>query len=121
MNSGSRFVTTDNPQEFAAAARREGKLVVWVPRSVRSKETLLLLLSKALRFPRYFRRNWDAFEECLNDLHWLPANARIAIVHEVLPFGDGENRATYLAILAAVSKDRTDQRTIEVVLPTLEA
>lgn len=91
---------------------------MWVPPSVRSKETLLRLLSDALRFPRYFRRNWDALEECLNDLHWLPKNARVVIAHAQLPFSVGENRSTYLSILAAASQNRSDQRTIEVVLPS---
>jgi hypothetical protein len=111
------FLRVENPRAFAAAVRAEGKLAVWVPRSVRSKETLLLLLAHALRFPRYSRRNWDALEECLADLHWLPKEARVVIVHEQLPFGAGENRETYLSILAAVSQNRVDGRTIEVVLP----
>jgi RNAse (barnase) inhibitor barstar len=115
--SEESVLRVSDPKEFARQARAAGKLVVWVPRTVRSKETLLLLLSDALRFPRYFRRNWDALEECLNDLHWLPKDMRISIVHESLPFGDGENRATYLSILEAVAQSRADGRMIEVALP----
>jgi hypothetical protein len=120
MSEDVMFPTAADPMVFARQARAEGKQVVWVPRSVRSKETLLLLLADALRFPRYFRRNWDALEECLHDLHWLPDNVRIAIVHEQLPFGQGENRAAYFSILAAVSQNRTDGRSIEAVFPASE-
>lgn len=110
-----------NPHEFAQQARAVGKLVVWVPRSVRSKETLLLLFADALRFPRYFRRNWDAFEECLRDLHWLPENQKVAIVHEELPFSNGENRRTYLDIVQSAATERRDARTLEIAVPAEES
>jgi RNAse (barnase) inhibitor barstar len=110
------FQRIDDPRACAAEARRAGKLVVWVPRGVRSKEKLLRLLSQALRFPNYFGGNWDALEECLHDLHWLPEKINIAIVHEQWPFGEGENRQIYGDILQAVSQGRGDGRKIEVVV-----
>lgn len=36
-----------------------------------SKEDLFDEIALKLKFPDYFGRNWDAFDECLNDLHWL--------------------------------------------------
>ncbi|MFO1019659.1 MAG: barstar family protein [Planctomycetales bacterium] len=47
-----------------------------------------------------FRGNWDAFEECLRDLSWLPKGSVVRIVHEGHPFriDSGELR-TYLEIL----------------------
>ncbi len=109
----AEFLRVDNPREYAAAARTQRKLVVWIPRTVRSKEKLLSVLSRGLRLPNYFGWNWDALEECLQDLSWLPANAQIAIVHEALPFGAGENRQIYCEILQAAAQNR--DRTIEVV------
>lgn len=111
------FHRVADPQAIAADARRGGKLVVWVPRSVRSKEKLLRLLSQALKFPTYFGGNWDALEECLNDLHWLPEKLSIVIVHERLPFGEGENRQVYCDILQAAMQSRADGRMLEVILP----
>jgi len=36
-------------------------------------------ISAALQFPWYYGENWDALEECINDLEWLPAKAYILI------------------------------------------
>ena len=110
------FTQDADPRAAAAEARRAGKLVVWIPCTVRSKEKLFGLLSKALRFPNYFGGNWDALEECLRDLSWLPDNASITIVHERLPFGEGENRQIYLEILQSASH-RTDGRSLQIILP----
>lgn len=111
------FLRVDDLRAFAASARQQGKLVVWIPRSARSKEKLLAVLSQGLRFPNYFGWNWDALEECLQDLSWLPENAQIAIVHEALPFGEGENRQIYCDILLAASTNRTNARRVEIVVP----
>src|SRR3989339_989204 len=37
-----------------------------------------------LSFPNYFGRNLDAFEECINDLSWLPKNNYIVGINDVL-------------------------------------
>lgn len=111
------FQRVEDPRAFATEARRNGQLVVWVPCGVRSKEKLLGLLAQSLRFPKYFGGNWDALEECLNDLHWLPEKASFTIVHEQLPFGEGENRQIYYEILQAAMQNRADGRTMEVVVP----
>jgi hypothetical protein len=77
-----------------------GSRVVRVPRGLRSKEKLLGVFAARLEFPTYFGGNWDAFEECLGDLAWLPPGEPIVVCHEDLPFGDGPLRHTYLEILA---------------------
>lgn len=42
-------------------------------RAVTDKPTFLAAASRAMSFPAYFGRNWDAFEEMVNDLAWAPA------------------------------------------------
>ena len=44
---------------------------------IKSKEDLLRRLSEEMKFPSYFGSNWDALEECLNDLSWLPARGYV--------------------------------------------
>jgi RNAse (barnase) inhibitor barstar len=35
--------------------------------------------SAALQFPDYFGENWDALDECLRDLEWLPGDAYLLV------------------------------------------
>jgi len=58
-------------------------------------------LARALEFPDYFGHNWDALEECLSDLGWLPAKGYVVLITEaqsVIP-GDEEEYETLLEIL----------------------
>lgn len=45
-----------------------------------SKATLMDQWASVLAFPEYFGRNWDAFDECLSDLSWLPPSPRCVVV-----------------------------------------
>ena len=44
---------------------------------VASEAGLLAELARAFRFPDYFGGNWDAADECLRDLSWLPARGYV--------------------------------------------
>jgi RNAse (barnase) inhibitor barstar len=62
---------------------------------------LLTECARALDFPDYFGHNWDALEECLADLEWLPAKGYILLITDaaqVLP-DDEEEYETFLEIL----------------------
>ena len=57
--------------------------------------------ARALKFPDYFGHNWDALEECLADLEWLPAKGYIVLITDarsVIP-DDDEEYETLLEIL----------------------
>jgi RNAse (barnase) inhibitor barstar len=65
---------------------------------------LLDEFARAMEFPDYFGHNWDAMEECLADLEWLPAKGYVVVIadaHAVLPKDeDEEDYETLLEILS---------------------
>lgn len=105
-----RAVVVHLPQEsapaIAAAAHDLGFLCVEVDLAeVDDKESLLSALAEGLAFPAWFGHNWDALEDCLNDMSWSNAEGYVL----VLRHADGvHGRAegdflTLLRILADVS------------------
>jgi len=70
-----------------------------MPTGIRTKEALLCELYQRLHFPDYFGNNWDALDECIRDLSWLPAGP-VVLRHNDLPLrGDIASQKTYLSIL----------------------
>lgn len=55
-------------------------------REIYNKESLLERFATALSFPDYFGRNWDALEDCLTDLMWLPAPGYVLLYDHVSYF-----------------------------------
>jgi hypothetical protein len=112
--------TTTLPFSFVEApdeVRDESAVVVRIPAGVRSKQKLLAILADKLQFPGYFGWNWDALEELLQDLSWLPEGRPVLMVHEDLPFGaGGEHRGTYLSILAGLA-NHAGGRSVRAIFP----
>ena len=95
-------------QAFNLLHQRHGTVVRRVRgHRCRTKQTLLAEWARAFAFPPYFGHNWDAFEECLTDLDWLPAQCYIAIVsdtRDVLPQDDA-SFATFVELLGHVATE----------------
>jgi barstar (barnase inhibitor) len=86
---------------------------------VSSKEQLLDSIADQLSFPDYFGRNWDALDECIQDLSWLH-DADVAVVHWEVPTALGpDGLRTYLAVLrdAAVAWRHRGTRKLLVFFP----
>jgi RNAse (barnase) inhibitor barstar len=72
-----------------------------------TKAGLLSEFARALEFPTYFGENWDAFEECLTDLSWMPAAGYLIVVthaEQVLPHSE-EDYATLIDSLEAAGQE----------------
>ncbi len=71
-------------------------------RGLADKDALLAALGRALDFPDYYGGNWDALEECLNDLSWRGGPAWLVIRHaDAIP---GELLAPLLDIFAEAAE-----------------
>jgi len=50
--------------------------------AVRTDQDLFAVVSAAMQFPDYFGRNWDALDECLGDMDWLPSGGYLLVLHD---------------------------------------
>jgi hypothetical protein len=73
----------------------------------RTKRGLLSEFARALAFPADGGRNWDAFEELLADLEWLPAKGYLLVVinADELLAEDHEDYDTFIEIAEDVAKE----------------
>ena len=76
--------TASEVSDLAASLDREPKrkVVARVVRGETCRTTKALFdeFAAAWQFPSYFGKNWDALDECLADLEWLPAEAYVLFV-----------------------------------------
>lgn len=112
------FKYSEDKTEFAKSS-----IFIDIPSGISSKKDLFLFFSEKLSFPDYFGYNWDAFDECINDLSWLDAE-RIILWHNDIPLFDYKKECrTYLEILIESTSNRLEinfppdqQRNIENIL-----
>ena len=80
-------------------------ITIHLDTSLRTRADLFERFARSLEFPSYFGQNWDAFEECLRDLSWLPADRRIRVVDAGGWLDDepAESRAALVEILNAAA------------------
>jgi hypothetical protein len=49
---------------------------------VRTEKDLFAVIAPAMKFPDYFGNNWDALDECLGDMNWMPASGYLLILYD---------------------------------------
>lgn len=110
----------DTPFTFAnEPMSRSAAVLVDVPADLASKQALLSTLATGLNFPDYFGENWDALDECMRDLSWLPTG-HVIVKHADVPLvNDVRSARIYLALLAdAVRIMSKSDHPITIVFPT---
>jgi len=73
-----------------------------------TKSAFLDECAAAWQFPCYFGENWDAFEECLTDLQWLPAEAYVFCVTRAVHLLEKEpsdQQQQLLLVLQGIAKE----------------
>lgn len=69
--------------ETMATAARPGTIVRTIDgRRCTSSAGFFTEIAAALEFPAYFGHNWDALNDCLIDMGWLPAPGYVVVMTE---------------------------------------
>lgn len=70
-----------------------------------NKDALMSEFAEALSFPDYFGRNWDALEECLADLSWLPSAEVVVVIRSAIDVcrEDAQEFRTFIAVMKAAT------------------
>ncbi len=79
------------------------------------KETLFSAFARAFDMPRWFGHNWDALEDCLTDLDWLPhGSVLVRITGRTASIDDARMLATVLE--SACDAWQADDRRFHVLI-----
>lgn len=88
---------------FKLCQTQDFQLVTLDGKTITNKSEFLKACAQAMEFPQYFGLNWDAFEDSLTDLDWLPAQGYVVLYEHPEQFAqtDPPEWATALDIFQA--------------------
>jgi RNAse (barnase) inhibitor barstar len=100
---------------FAAAGKHHAKMILRRVRGWKAKTTAALFdeLAAAFQFPSYFGENWNALNDCLTDLAWLPGDVYVLLIEragDLLASESPQEFQTCSEVLANVSKEWSSKR-----------
>ncbi len=90
---------------------------------MRTLQALFDETAASLQFPPYFGENWDALDECLNDLDWLPVGPCTLLLldtQHLLDRAEPADRATLAEVLKAAAEAWNGSRPFHVILHRAE-
>jgi RNAse (barnase) inhibitor barstar len=75
-----RVTTEVNIDELSSLCQEYGFQLFYINgKNVTSKAEFFKAYAETMNFPDYFGYNWDAFNDCINDLNWLSADEYILL------------------------------------------
>jgi hypothetical protein len=83
-------------------------------KNMNSARGLFNEFAAALQFPCYFRNNWNAFDECIADLEWLPGNGYFIMIVDGSHMlrDEPDELAVFFRIMRSVAQEWEDARGI---------
>jgi len=89
---------------------------VVIPHEISVTVSFLCEVGSILKFPDYYGENWNAFEECINDLSWIKEK-NVVLIHKEMPNIPTDQQLIYLDILKnAVESWKLDKGHILIVV-----
>jgi hypothetical protein len=78
-----RLASRANVAIIAARAEKRGWRFFHLDgQQIATKDHFLRACATAMRFPSYFGNNWDALEDSLRDLAWIPAQSGYLLLYD---------------------------------------
>lgn len=102
--------TPSQTWDFARSLERDRPAVVRVLRGSKTQTVPALFdeFAAALQFPLYFGENWNALDECLSDLEWLPGDSYVLLFADapkLLACEPAETLALLLNVLESAAQE----------------
>lgn len=71
---------------------------------MKSVESMFAEFASSLQFPSYFGENWNSFDECINDLDWLPGDNYILGINDIQDLLVNENKKKLSFLIEILNK-----------------
>jgi RNAse (barnase) inhibitor barstar len=103
MNNFFNVLSTDIKENIhqtveQIAAEPGTKVFYLNGKKINNKQTFLKQAAEAMEFPAYFGNNWDAFDECITDLTWCPAQRYVILYDHADIFAQAEPTQYQIAL-----------------------